>query len=273
MKKIICFFSCCLMAFNLFGATEQKDSYLASIEEMVETLSAGKKLKKSQEAILFPEVSTGNFGRFLALNYKDKRIWRLRELVLSSNFPKRRKEYISGMLSREGRGATLQWICYNGLELPPILPDTDWDAQFQTQEPPLSKEKQLEVVRLFANAGKKFSAALKSERGKEVDFILPYFRKFVECHGDVLALRPPKLEEDKKEIAEKFLLTLAEVKESMTLSDEYFFSQGKNLYLLAGINCERLFNTDSYLLDYALFKERERILKERRERERSKWFL
>ena len=69
----------------------------------------------------------------------------------------------------------------------------------------LPKKDQLAVVRDFSEAGKKYLAALKSERGKDVDFILPYFRELIAKHGDVFALSPPESESDRKEIAERFL--------------------------------------------------------------------
>lgn len=268
MKKIACFLSCCFVALELFCAPEREISYLSAIENITATLSVGEELDEEQERLLFPEVSSGKFGRFLALNYRDKRVWRLRELILSSNFSNRRKEYIVGMLSREGRMGALQWICYNGLELPPVLSEEEWDERFQSKSVPLSKEEQLAVIRRFSDAGEKFSAALKSEKGRDVDFILPYFREVMRLRGKVLELRSPVSKAERAEVAELFVAVSDSLREAFELADEYFFSKGTNLYLLGEIDVNQLFCADSYILDYALLKEREKVLRRRREREK-----
>lgn len=243
---------------------------VAKIDEVIRCLDTGTPLTQEQEAILFPEVSSGKFGRFLALNYRDKRVWRLRELILSSNFSKRRKEYIAGMLSREGRMGALRWICYNGFDLPAILPEEDWDERFQPKGVPLSKDEQFAVIRRFADAGEKFSVALKSERGRDVDFILPYFREVMRLRGEVFALRSPVNKAERAEIAELFMEVSDSLREAFELADEYFFSKGTNLYLLGEIDVGPSFCADSYILDYTLLKEREKVLRRRREREKEK---
>ena len=268
MKKIACFLSCCFVVLELFCAPEREISYLSAIENITATLSVGEELDEEQERFLFPEESSGTFGRFLALNYRDKRVWRLRELILSSNFSKRRKEYIAGMLSREGRMGALQWICYNGLELPPVLSEEDWDERFQPKDVPLSKDEQFATIRRFADAGEKFSAALKSERGRDVDFILPYFWEVIRLRGEVFELRSPVSKAERAEVAELFIEVSDSLREAFELADEYFFSKGTNLYLLGEIDVNQLFCADSYILDYALLKEREKVLRRRREREK-----
>ncbi|MBQ6705740.1 MAG: hypothetical protein IJN19_07045 [Opitutales bacterium] len=268
MKKIACFLSCCFVVLELFCAPEREISYLSAIENITATLSVGEELDEEQERFLFPEESSGTFGRFLALNYRDKRVWRLRELILSSNFSKRRKEYIAGMLSREGRMGALQWICYNGLELPPVLSEEDWDERFQPKDVPLSKDEQFATIRRFADAGEKFSAALKSERGRDVDFILPYFWEVIRLRGEVFELRSPVSKAERAEVAELFIAVSDSLREAFELADEYFFSKGTNLYLLGEIDVNQLFCADSYILDYALLKEREKVLRRRREREK-----
>ena len=254
-------------------AGTRENRAIEKVNAIIARIEAGTPLTREQERLLFPEVSSGKFGRFLALNYRDKRVWRLRELILSSNFSNRRKEYIVGMLSREGRMGALQWICYNGLELPPILLESDWDECFRTKTSPLSKKDQLTIVRDFSEAGKKYLVALKSERGKDVDFILPYFRELIAKQGDVFALCPPESESDRKEIAEQFLETAEYMEEAMELSDEYFFSKGTDLYALGKIDVSRVLNADSYVLDYALLKRREDILEARRKREKENVLL
>ena len=267
MKKIACFLSC-FVVLELFCAPEREISYLSAIENITATLSVGEELDEEQERFLFPEESSGTFGRFLALNYRDKRVWRLRELILSSNFSKRRKEYIAGMLSREGRMGALQWICYSGLELPPVLSEEDWDERFQPKDVPLSKDEQFATIRRFADAGEKFSAVLKSERGRDVDFILPYFWEVIRLRGEVFELRSPVSKAERAEVAELFIEVSDSLREAFELADEYFFSKGTNLYLLGEIDVNQLFCADSYILDYALLKEREKVLRRRREREK-----
>lgn len=54
---------------------------VAKIDEIIRRLDTGTPPTQEQEAILFPEVSSGTFGRFLALKYRDKRAWRLRSYL------------------------------------------------------------------------------------------------------------------------------------------------------------------------------------------------
>lgn len=68
------------------------------------------------------------------------------------------------------------------------------------------------------------------------------------------------------EIAELFIEVSDSLREAFELADEYFFSKGTNLYLLGEIDVSRSFCADSHIPDYILLKEREKVLRRRRER-------
>ena len=55
----------------------------------------------------------------------------------------------------------------------------------------------------------------------------------------------------------------------MQLESKYFHS-GVDIYELCGISLEDIIFADSYLVDYALLKEREEVLRRRQEREKRK---
>ncbi len=88
--------------------------------------------------------------------------------------------------------------------------------------------------------------------------------------GEVLELRAPVNKAEWAEIAERFIEVSGSLREAFELADEYFFSKGTNPYLLGEIDVSQSFCADSYIMDYTLLKEREKVLRRRRGREKGR---
>lgn len=236
---------------------------------LISTLESGKRLSATQERCLFSDFSLeGGWEFFWALNYKDRQVQCLKMLIERSQYSKEKKGLFSPIVSREARSHRFGEICRDGLDFPVVFSRDDWDQKFFV--PPLPVEKQKEAFRSLAEAHREYVVALESEKGAVFEYVRPYFQKAASLHVSVLALTPPFQKKEEEKLAEDFFKNnLPLIARAMQLESKYFHS-GVDIYELCGISLEDIIFADSYLVDYALLKEREEVLRRRQEREKRK---
>lgn len=246
-----------------FGVSSVKDysereRKVSMIEEIIFRLEAGDSLTQEQETALFADPLIREWEYFWALNYKDRRVQRVKELVEKSKYSKSRKEMFGAIVSREARSHCFSTICRDGLDFPVILSRENWASRFVTK--PISVEKQKAMFRHLAEVYGEYLFSLESEGGRDFENVQKYFDKATRTYISVLKLPSPAKKEDADALAEWFFKNnLPLIARAMRLESEYFHS-GANIYALCGIDVDDVLFADSYLIDYVLLKHRDEIL-------------
>lgn len=138
------------------------EARIAELERAISALEAGMPLSPQSEAFLFPEeFSDEDCGVFWALNYKDRRIRRLRALIAQSDFSETRKKRF--LLKTTGRVREQYWedVFSGNAELPVFLSSNDWDDQF-VEKSDAAAQKQIAELKAFRRDAESYRTTLSS---------------------------------------------------------------------------------------------------------------
>lgn len=246
-----------------FGVSSVKDysereRKVSMIEEIIFRLEAGDSLTQEQETALFADPLIREWEYFWALNYKDRRVQRVKELVEKSKYSKNRKEMFGAIVSREARSNCFSAICREGTDFPVLLSRENWAFCFIEKSVPAERQK--EMFSQLVDVYEKYLLVLESERGWNFENVRKYFDKATRMYISVLKLPPPASKEEADALAEYFFKNnLPLIARAMRLESKYFHSKS-DIYELCGMDVGDLLFTDSYLIDYVLLKHREEIL-------------
>ncbi|MBE6400581.1 MAG: hypothetical protein E7037_00910 [Verrucomicrobia bacterium] len=236
----------------------ERERKVRMIEEIIFCLESGDSLTQEQETALFSDPLIREWEYFWALNYKDRRVQRVKELVEKSKYSKSRKEMFGAIVSREARSHCFSAICREGSEFPAMLSRENWAPSFVKK--PIPVEKQKVMLSQLADVYREYLFSLESEGGTNFENVRKYFDKATRTYISVLKLPSPAKKEEADTLAEWFLKNnLPLIARAMRFESEYFHS-GADIYELCGIDIGDVLFADSYLIDYVLLRHRKEIL-------------
>lgn len=135
---------------------------IAELERAIFALEAGTPLSLKSEAFLFPEeFSDEDGGVFWALNYKDRRIRRLRTLIAQSNFSETRKTRFWSKTTGRAREQYWEEVLNGDVDRPIFLSSDDWDDQF-VEKSEIAAKKQIAELKAFSRDAESYRTMLSS---------------------------------------------------------------------------------------------------------------
>lgn len=222
---------------------ERVEEKIAQLDAIIEKLKCGNALSSKEKQLLILKESNNDLVQmeneaFLSINYRDKRIQKIKKLLSQSeSFLNNKKSKFLECVSIKMHDRCWNAVFAQQLSPPIFLAEKDWDEQFFDDNE--------EILKNYLNDFKKIAnfylASLKSNDLKK---ILSLKKQFEENATILFKEKIPKNWERAEALANFFIFEICPIWDEIVISEI-------KLNLLTQSNLKELENSESYLFDYA----------------------